>query len=75
MIGRTLTAFGDFFTRLKVLVIGLSLIVFMAMSTNYGLYYRLAYVFALLLAFSFIWTWLNGRWVKISVERTSTPWG
>ncbi len=70
MSGLKLRGFVDFFTRLKVLVILLAIIAFMAISTNYGLYYRLAYVFALLLVFSFIWTWLNGRWVKVSVERS-----
>lgn len=75
MFRRRLSAFGDFFTRLKVLVILLAIITMMALSTNYGLYYRLAYVFALLVVFSFIWTWLNGRWVQVSVERNVNAMG
>ena len=56
-------------TRLRVLLALFLIIVFMAISTNYGLYYRLAYILSLILVLSYIWTWLNGHWVKVAVER------
>ncbi|MFQ5933483.1 MAG: DUF58 domain-containing protein [Dehalococcoidia bacterium] len=56
-------------SRLRVLVALLVLIALMALSTNYGLYYRVTYIFSLVLVVSYAWTWLNGRWIKASVDR------
>lgn len=56
-------------TRLRVVVALLAIITLMAVSTNYGLYYKMTYILALLLALSYAWTWLNGRWVSIRVRR------
>ena len=56
-------------TRLRVVVAMLTIITLMAVSTNYGLYYKMSYILALLLALSYAWTWLNGKWVSIRVRR------
>jgi uncharacterized protein (DUF58 family) len=56
-------------TRLRVLIALLVVMLFMAVSTNYGLYYRLTYILSLVLVLSYLWTWLNGRWVTVTVER------
>ena len=56
-------------TRLRVVVAMLTIITLMAVSTNYGLYYKMSYILALLLALSYAWTWLNAKWVSIRVRR------
>ena len=56
-------------TRLRVVVALLTIITLMAVSTNYGLYYKMSYILFLLLALSYAWTWLNGKWVSIRVRR------
>lgn len=56
-------------TRLRVVVALLTIITLMAVSTNYGLYYKMSYILALLLGLSYAWTWLNGKWVTIRVRR------
>ncbi|MFQ5875965.1 MAG: hypothetical protein ACE5JL_19500, partial [Dehalococcoidia bacterium] len=71
MLARKFRSIGASVTRLRVVIAFLVIIVLMATSTNYGLYYRLAYIFSLVLVFSYGWTWLNGRWVQISIERNA----
>ena len=39
------------------------------MATGLGLFYRLAYIFALVVAASFAWNWLSLRSMTVSVER------
>ena len=39
------------------------------MATGLGLFYRLAYIFALVVVFSFAWNWLSLRSMTISVDR------
>ena len=56
-------------TRLRVVLAMLFIFTFMAISTNYGLYYRLTYILALVLVLSYLWTWANGRWIEVSVDR------
>ncbi len=56
-------------TRLRVVAILLTIITLMAVSTNYGLYYKMTYILALLLLLSYGWTWLNGKWVSVSARR------
>lgn len=56
-------------TRLRVVVAMLFIFTFMAVSTNYGLYYRLTYILTLVLVLSYLWTWANGRWIEVSVDR------
>ena len=56
-------------TRLRVIGVLLVIITLMAVSTNYGLYYKMSYILAFLLFLSYAWTWLNGRWVGVRVRR------
>ena len=56
-------------TRLRVVIILITIITLMAVSTNYGLYYKMSYILALLLILSYGWTWLNGKWVTVTVKR------
>ena len=56
-------------TRLRVVIILIAIITLMAVSTNYGLYYKMSYILALLLILSYGWTWLNGKWVTVTVKR------
>lgn len=60
---------GTLMTRLRVVSALLVIITTMAVFTNYGLYYRVSYILFMVLVLSYIWTWLNGRWVKVAVTR------
>ena len=39
------------------------------MATGLGLFYRLAYIFALVVAVSFAWNWLSLRSMTVSIDR------
>ena len=54
-------------TYLIAVLIAASLIT--GMATGLGLFYRLAYVFALVMAAGLIWSWLSLRSLSVSVER------
>ena len=54
---------------MRVVIILITIITLMAVSTNYGLYYKMSYILALLLILSYGWTWLNGKWVTVTVKR------
>lgn len=54
-------------TYLIAILIAASLIT--GMATGLGLFYRLAYIFALVMAFSFAWNWLSLRAMTVSVDR------
>ena len=56
-------------TRFRVVTALLIVITVMAVSTNYGLYYKMSYILAFLLFLSYAWTWANGKWVSVRVRR------
>ncbi|HJO82778.1 MAG TPA: DUF58 domain-containing protein, partial [SAR202 cluster bacterium] len=45
--------------------------VFTGMATGFGLFFRLAYILGLTTILSFVWSWLNVRRLKVTVDRRS----
>ena len=58
--------------RFYLVLILMAITLIAGMSTGFGLFYRLLYIFSLTTVLSFVWTWLSVKSLEVKVDRRSS---